>query len=81
MLARNDRTAEPDKRLYYELLFSTFLESYEMGIIIEDLMHEVADVLAWEQGLADLDIELFIEEVRNARDLNRSYIRLETDVN
>ena len=69
-----------DKLLYYEVLFSTLLQGWDQGIVIEDLLVEVADVLAWEKGLADLELDSFIDEVKHARELNRRFIQMEIDV-
>lgn len=80
MLSKSKKKEASDKLLYYEVLFSTLLKGYDMGIVIEDLLEEVAEVLAWEKGLAEIELDMFIEEVKNARELNREYIQMEMEV-
>jgi len=80
MSASNRKRETADKLLYYDLLFSTLLSGYDRGIILEDLLEETADILAWEKGLATIEIDTFVDEVKDARDLNRKFIEMGLDV-
>ena len=77
MRPRIEDSGAAKKLLYYEVLFSTLLKGYDMGIIIEDLLAEVAEILAWEKGLAELEIDVFVGEVKDARELNRRFLQME----
>jgi len=80
MSSRSRRDEVGQRLLYYDVLFSTLLKGYDMGIIIEDLLEEVTSLLDWDKGLADIDMDGFIGEVREARELNRRFIQMELDV-
>jgi hypothetical protein len=79
MRRRIENSEAARKLLYYEVLFSTLLKGYDMGIIIEDLLAEVAEILAWEKGLAELEIDVFVDEVKDARELTRRFLQMELD--
>jgi hypothetical protein len=79
MPGERERREAANRLLYYDALFSALLQGYEKGIIIEKALEEVADILAWERGFAELEIDEFIEEVKTVRELNRKYLEMELE--